>query len=52
VENLNLCRILVGRTERSIVRPRHRFKNNIKMYLKGIGWDGVVWIHLVQDKDK
>jgi hypothetical protein len=52
VENLNVCRILVGRTERSIVRSRHRFKNNIKIYLKGIGWDGVVWIHLAQDKDK
>ena len=52
MENLNVCRILVGKTERSMVRPRHRFKNNTKIYLKGIGWDDMGWIHLAQDKDK
>jgi hypothetical protein len=52
VENLNVCRILLGKTERSFCRPRHRFKNNIKIYLKNIGWDGVRWIHLAQVKDK
>jgi len=52
VENLNVCRILVGKTERSFGRPKHRFKNNIKMYLKDIGWDCVGWINLAQDKDK
>jgi hypothetical protein len=52
VENLDLCRILLGKTERSFCRPRHRFKNNIKMYLKDTGRDGVGWIHLAQDKDK
>jgi hypothetical protein len=44
VENLNVYRILVGKTERSIGRPRDRFKNNIKIYLKGIGWDGFMWL--------
>jgi hypothetical protein len=30
----------MGKTEMSIGRTRHRLKNNIKIYLKGIGWDG------------
>ena len=48
-----MFRILVGKTERrSIGRPRHRFKNNIKLYLKVIGWDGVGWNLLAQDRDK
>jgi hypothetical protein len=25
--------------------------NNIKMYLRGIGWDGMDWIDLAIDKD-
>jgi hypothetical protein len=27
-------------------RPRHKWKDNIKMYLKEIGWEGVNWITL------
>jgi hypothetical protein len=30
---------------------RRRRKGNIKMDFKGIGWDGVDWIHLSQEKD-
>jgi hypothetical protein len=26
--------------------------DNIKIYLLGIGWGGVDWIGLIQDKDK
>ena len=48
MENLNEHRILVGKTgRRSIGRPRHRLKNNIKIYLRGIIWDGVVWAGFV-----
>lgn len=35
----------------STVRPRRRWKN-MKIYLKGIGWVGVDWVDLVQDRDK
>ena len=52
MENLNVCRVLVGKTEKSIGRPRYRFINNNKIYFKVIGWDGVGWIHVAQDKDK
>jgi hypothetical protein len=26
--------------------------DNIKMYLRKIGWDGVDWIHMGQDRDQ
>jgi hypothetical protein len=47
----NLCGILVGKPEgtRPIGRPRGRWKNNIKMDLREIGWNGVDWIDLTQD---
>jgi hypothetical protein len=32
--------------------PRHRCENNIKMDLKEIGWEGMDWIHLTQDRDQ
>ena len=31
--------------------PRRRWKDNIKMHLKEIGWKGVDWIDLVQGRD-
>jgi hypothetical protein len=45
-------RVLVGRPEgkRPPGRPRHRWKNNIKMDLKETGIDGAKWIRLVQDR--
>jgi hypothetical protein len=33
-------------------RPRHRWVDNIKMDLREIGWDGMVWIDLAQDRDQ
>jgi hypothetical protein len=30
--------------------PRYRWKDNIKMYLQGIGYEGVDQIHVDQDK--
>ncbi|PNF25192.1 hypothetical protein B7P43_G17903 [Cryptotermes secundus] len=40
--------ILVGKLEgnRPLGRPRHRWVDNIKMDLRGIGWDGMNWIDL------
>jgi hypothetical protein len=44
----------VGKPEgkRSLGRPRHRLVDNIKMDLLEIGWGGVDWICLAQDRDK
>jgi hypothetical protein len=44
-------RIFVGKTEgkRPLGRPKHRWEDNIKMYLREIGWGGMDWIDLAQD---
>jgi hypothetical protein len=49
----NIYRILVGKPEgkRSLGRPRHRWVDSIKMDLRKIGWDGMDWIDLAQDRD-
>jgi hypothetical protein len=46
--------LFVGKPEgkRLIGRPRRRFVDNIKTDLIEIGWDGVDWIDLAQDRDK
>jgi hypothetical protein len=46
--------ILVGRPEgrRPLGRPRRRWENNIKMYLREIGFGDVDWIHWAQDRDR
>jgi hypothetical protein len=47
-------RLLVEKPEgkRPLGRPRRRWVDNIKMDLGEIGWGGVDWIGLVQDRDK
>jgi hypothetical protein len=37
--------------KRPLGRPRHGWVDNIKMDLREIGWDDVVWIDLAQDRD-
>jgi hypothetical protein len=51
-EKRNAYRILVGKTEgkRQLARPRHRWVDNINMDLGEIGWDGVDWIDMAQDR--
>jgi len=50
-ESRNAYRVLVGKPEgkRPLVRPRHRWENNIKMDLQEVGW-GVwtvsVWLRI------
>jgi hypothetical protein len=53
-EMRNAYRILVGKPEvkRPLGRPKRRWEDNIKMDLREIGWDGMVWIDLAQDKDQ
>jgi hypothetical protein len=44
--------VLVGRPEgkRPLGRPRHRWKDIIKLDLRGIGINGVNWIQLAQNR--
>jgi hypothetical protein len=53
-EKRNACRILVGKPEgkRPLGRPRRRWVNNIKMDLRELGWIGVDWIDMAQDKEQ
>jgi hypothetical protein len=53
-EKRNAYRILVGKPEgnRPLGRPRLRWVDNIKMDLREIGWDGMDWIDVAQDKDQ
>jgi hypothetical protein len=46
-------RVLVGKPEgkRPLGRPRRRCENNIKMDLQEVGWGGMDWIDLAQDKE-
>jgi hypothetical protein len=44
----------MGRPEgrRPLGRPRHRWKYNIKMDLQEVGWVGMDWIELAQDRER
>jgi hypothetical protein len=48
-EKRNAYWILVGKPDgkRPLGRPRRRWMDNIKMDLREIRWDGVVWIGLI-----
>jgi hypothetical protein len=50
----NAYRISVGKTEgkKPLGRPRRRWVNNIKMDLREIGWGGMDWIDVAQDRDQ
>jgi hypothetical protein len=47
-------KILVGRPEgrRPLGRPRCRWEDNIKMGLKEVGWGGMDWIDMANDRDR
>jgi hypothetical protein len=32
--------------------PRRKWVDDVKMYLREIGWDGMDWIDLAQDRDQ
>jgi hypothetical protein len=53
-EGRNVYRVLVGKPKgrRPPGRPRRRWEDGIKMDLEEIGWGGVEWIHLAQDRDR
>jgi hypothetical protein len=53
-ERRNAYRTLVGKPEgkRPLGRPRRTWVDNIKMDLREIGWGGMDWIDLAQDRDQ
>jgi len=53
-ERKGVYRVLVGKPERMrpLGRPRRRWKDNINMDLQEVGCGGMVWIELVQDRDR
>jgi transcription termination factor 2 len=52
-EKRNEYRILVGKPEgkRPLGRPGSRWVDNMKVDLREIGWDGVDWTDLAQNRD-
>jgi hypothetical protein len=53
-EKRNAYRILVGKPEGKIPleRPRCRWVDHIQIDLREIGWGGMDWIDLAQDRDQ
>jgi hypothetical protein len=47
-------RVLVGKPEgrRPLGRPRRRWEDNIRMYLREVGCGCVDWIQVAQDRDR
>jgi hypothetical protein len=52
-EKRNTYRIVMGKPDGKspLGRTRHRWVDNITVGLGEIGWDGVDWIDLAQDRD-
>jgi len=52
-ERRGVYRVLVGKPERKRPhgRPRHREEDNIKMDVQEVGFRGMDWIELYQDRD-
>jgi hypothetical protein len=53
-EGRGIYRVLIWRPKgkRPLERPRRRWEDNIKMYLREIGIDGAKWVQLAQDRVK
>jgi hypothetical protein len=53
-DKTGVYRVLVGRPEgkRPLRRRRSLWEDNIKMDLKEVGWGGIDWIDLAQDRDR
>jgi hypothetical protein len=53
-ERRGAYRALVGKPEgrRPLGRPRRRLEDNIKMNIRKVGWWGIEWINLTQDRNR
>jgi hypothetical protein len=54
-EMRKVCKILVRKPEgkkRPVGRTRRRWKDSIRTDLREIGWKGVDWMRLAQDRDQ
>jgi hypothetical protein len=53
-ERRGAYRALVGKPEerRPLGRPRRMWEDNIRMDLREVGWGGMDWINLAQDRDR
>jgi hypothetical protein len=54
IEMINSYNIFIGKPEgkRPLRRPRHRLKDNIRIDLREIEWEGADRIHLAQDRNQ
>jgi hypothetical protein len=50
----HVYKILIGKPEgkRPLGRPRRRWEDDNRIDPKKIGWEGVDWMHLIQDRDQ
>jgi hypothetical protein len=48
---INSYEILVGKPEGKelLGRPRYKWEDEIRIYLREVGWEGVDWIHFAQN---
>jgi hypothetical protein len=53
-EGRKVYKVLVGKPKgkRPLGRWRHKWEEGIRMDLREIGWGGMEWIHLAQDRDR
>lgn len=49
----NALNILFGKLEgrKPLRKPKHRWEDNIMMDLGEVGWEGMDWIYVAQDRD-
>jgi hypothetical protein len=54
VDKRNVYRNLLGRPEgkKPLGRPRRRWEDNIKIDVGDIGWDGMDWVDMAEDRDQ
>jgi hypothetical protein len=53
-EERNVYRVLMGKPEGKglLGRPRRKWEDGIRMYLRDIGWRSADWIQLAHDRDR
>jgi hypothetical protein len=51
-EKLHKKFLLENLNGRELRRPRCRWEDNIRMDFREMGWEGVDWVHLAQDRNQ